>query len=72
MLQFTDGEEGVRTGVAFFSLDREERRRRGGANRHLERSELAFNIEGDNPGPTSEADIVSSRWDFESRFEEGC
>ena len=62
VLQFGDGEEGVGTGVALLHLDRVERRRRGGASRHLERSELAFNIKGDNPGPTSEADIVSSRW----------
>jgi hypothetical protein len=60
-LKFADGEEGVRDRLAFLHLDRIVIRERGGASRHLERSELAFNIEGDNPGPTSEADIVNSR-----------
>ena len=72
MLQFGGGEERVGTHVALLCLDREIIRQRGGASRHLERSELAFNIEGDNPGPTSEADIANSRWDWGSRFEDGC
>ena len=71
MLQFTDGEEGVGVGLTFLRLDRQVIRERGGASRHLERLELTFNIEGDNPGPT-EADIVSNRWGWESQFEEGC
>jgi hypothetical protein len=60
-LQLADGEEGIGDLVTLLHLDRIVLRGRRGANRHLERSELAFNIKGDNPGPTSEADIVSSR-----------
>ena len=72
MLQFTDGEEGVGAGIAFLRLDREEIRHRRGVNRHLERSELTFSIEGDNPGPTSEADIVNNKWGWGNHFEERC
>jgi hypothetical protein len=60
-LKPTNGEEGIRDHLAFLHLDRIVIRERGGASRHLERSELAFNIKGDNPGPTSEADIINSR-----------
>ena len=51
-------------GLTFLSLNRQVIRERGGASRHLERSELAFNIKRDNP-------IVGSKWDWENRFEEG-
>jgi hypothetical protein len=61
-LQLADGEEGIRDLVALFCLDRIVLRERRGASRHLERLELAFNIKGDNPGPTSEADIANSKW----------
>jgi hypothetical protein len=61
-LQLADGEEGIGDLVALLHLDRIVLRERRGASRHLERSELAFNIEGDNPGPTSEADIICNRW----------
>jgi hypothetical protein len=61
-LQFRNQEEGVGDLVADLCLDRVVIRERGGTSKHLERLELAFNIEGDNPGPTSEADIVCSRW----------
>jgi hypothetical protein len=60
-LQFADGEECVGDLVADLCLDRIVIRERGGVSRHLKRLELAFNIKGDNPGPTSEADIVNSR-----------
>jgi hypothetical protein len=60
-LQFTDGEECIGDLVRLFHLDRIVLRERRGASRHLERSELAFNIEGDNPEPTLEADIVCSK-----------
>jgi hypothetical protein len=60
-LQFADREECVRNLVTDLHLDRIVIRERGGASRHLKRSELAFNIKGDNPGPTSEADIVDNR-----------
>ena len=72
MLQFGDGEERVGACLALLRLDREVIRKRGGATRHLERLELVFNIEGDNPGPTSEADIANSRLGWGSQFEEGC
>ena len=48
VLQFGDSEERVGARLALLCLDREVIRKRGGAIRHLERSELAFNIEGDN------------------------
>jgi hypothetical protein len=60
-LQLADGEECVGDLVTDLSLDRIVVRERRGVSRHLKRSELAFNIEGDNPGPTSEADIINSR-----------
>jgi hypothetical protein len=59
-------EEGVGDLVSLLRLDRVVIRERGGASRQLERSELAFNNKGDNPGPTSEADIANSKWDWES------
>jgi hypothetical protein len=60
-LQLADGEEGIGDLVTLLHLDRIVFRERRGVSRHLERLELAFNIKGDNPGPTSEADIVNSR-----------
>jgi hypothetical protein len=60
-LQLADGKEGIGDFVALLPLDRIVLKKRRGASRHLERSELAFNIEGDNPGPTSEADITNSK-----------
>jgi hypothetical protein len=60
-LQLADREECVRGLIADLRLDRIVLGERGGTSRLLERSELAFNNEGDNPGPTSEADIADSR-----------
>jgi hypothetical protein len=60
-LQLADGEECIGDLVADLRLDRIVVRERRGASRHLERSELAFNIKGDNPGPASEADTVNNR-----------
>jgi hypothetical protein len=62
-LQLTDRKECIGDLVADLRLDRIVVRERRGASRYLKRSELAFNIEGDNPGPTSEADITDSRQD---------
>jgi hypothetical protein len=62
-LQFADGQEAIGDLVTLLCLDGIVLRERRGASRHLERLELAFNIKGDNPGPTSEADIVDNKWD---------
>jgi hypothetical protein len=62
LLQLADGEEGVGDLITLLCLDRVIIRERGRASRQLKRLELAFNIEGDNPGPTSEADIINNRW----------
>ena len=71
MLQFGGGEEGIGVRLALLHLDREVIRKRGGMTRHLERLKLAFNIEGDNPGPTLVADIVNSRRGWRNQFQEG-
>jgi hypothetical protein len=71
-LQLANGEEGVGDLITLLCLDGIVVRKRRGANRHLERLELAFNVEGDNPGPTSEADIVCNRRGWENLIGEGC